>query len=123
MTEYLFFNSRDELLRVCVSHVVYFEGDGNYTKIMQLNGLQSSVSLNLGRMERFLVQQVPQWATDFVRLGKSFIVNKHYIYKINIPRQQLILSDTQHFTFTLHVSREALRRLKELCVPQGETSN
>ena len=31
-TNFLFFNSRDELLRLDISKIVYFESDGNYTK-------------------------------------------------------------------------------------------
>lgn len=120
MKEYIFFNSRDELLRVRVSHVVYFAADGNYTNMMLANSLKSEILLNLGKVEWFLQQQVPEQAKDFVRIGKSLIVNRNFIYKIIVPRQQLILSDTLHFTFSLHVSREALRRLKELYVPSGE---
>lgn len=29
-TNFLFFNSRDELLRLDISKIVYFESDGNY---------------------------------------------------------------------------------------------
>ena len=33
-TNFLFFNSRDELLRLDISKIVYFESDGNYTNII-----------------------------------------------------------------------------------------
>ena len=36
-TNFLFFNSRDELLRLDISKIVYFESDGNYTNIILTN--------------------------------------------------------------------------------------
>ena len=38
--EILLFNTRDELLRVSLKHVVYFEADGNYTHIHFTNGVE-----------------------------------------------------------------------------------
>ena len=51
----LYFNTRDELLRVDLKRVIYFEADGNYTKIVSSNGLTSMVLLNLGKMEELLM--------------------------------------------------------------------
>ncbi len=33
-SDYLIFNSRDEILRVKVQNVVYFESEGNYTSMV-----------------------------------------------------------------------------------------
>lgn len=116
MAYYIFFNSRDELLRVNIAHIIYIESDGNYTHIVQANGLRSTVNLNLLQMEKTLEQQLGENARRFVRLGKRHIVNLHFIYKINVARQLLILSDTEHFMFQLKVSKEALRTFKDLIV-------
>lgn len=39
---YIFFNSRDELQRIEVSKIVYFEADGNYTTTVMVNKLRDS---------------------------------------------------------------------------------
>ena len=66
----------------------------------------------------------------FIRVGRSLIVNKRYIYRINLTEQKLqfagphLVKDistafaeerTKHFedNYTLSVSREALKALKE----------
>ncbi len=111
---YIFFNSRDELQRIDVSKIVYFEADGNYTDIIMVNKLRASVCMNLGEMEKAVAAQIGDAAKIFMRIGKRFIINMQYVYSINVLKQQLILSDYDHFAFQVSISKEALRKMKEL---------
>lgn len=113
---YLFFNSRDELQRIEVSKIVYFEADGNYTDIVMVNKLHATVLMNLSEMESTLAAQVGQESQSFMRIGRRFIINMNYIYSINLLRQQLILSDYDHFAFQITIPKEALKRMKELMI-------
>lgn len=36
-SQFIVFNTKTELLRLDVSKIVYFEGDGNYTQIVTIN--------------------------------------------------------------------------------------
>lgn len=112
-TIYLHLNTRDEFLRIDVSKIAYFEGDGNYTHIVSANGLRSTVGMNLARMQEMLTERLREHARIFVRVGKKHIVNHTYLYHINVPRQKLTLSDGAAFVFTIEVSKEALRKLKD----------
>ena len=116
MIKNLFFNSRDEALRVNIDNIVFFEGDGGYTYIVSANKLRSCVGINLHTMEETLAKQLGENAAMFLRIGKRFIINRKYIYQIRVIKQQLILSDQLTFTSQLAVSREALRKLKMLMV-------
>lgn len=111
---YIFFNSRDELYRIEISKVVYFEADGNYTDIVMVNKLRASVCMNLGEMEKALAEQVGPNDKTFMRIGKRFIINMRYVYSINVLKQQLILSDYDHFAFQVNISKDALKKMKEL---------
>lgn len=111
---YLYLNSRDELLRIDVRKIVYFEADGNYTDVVLVNGLKGVVGMNLARMQEVLSERLRGRAAIFARVGKKYIINHTYVYQINVLRQKLVLSDGDHFIFTLDVSKEALKRLKEL---------
>ena len=111
---YIFFNSRDELQRIDVSKIVYFEADGNYTDIIMVNKLRASVCMNLGEMEKAVAAQIGDAAKVFMRIGKRFIINMQYVYSINVLKQQLVLSDYDHFAFQVSISKEALRKMKEL---------
>ena len=113
MTE-LYFNTRDELNRIDVSKIVYLEADGNYTDVVMVNKLRASICMNLGEMEKSLAQQLQPTENTFMRIGKRFIVNMRYIYQINVLKQQLILSDYDHFAFQVSISKDALRKVKDL---------
>lgn len=50
----------------------------------------------------------------FIRVGKSLIVNKKYIYVINISTQELLLSGSRlSIEFKLRASKDALKELKD----------
>lgn len=121
MMEFIYFNSRDELLRIRTDKIVYFEGNGNYTTIVAANKLKSNVGLNLGVMEKSLASQLGQEASAFLRVGKRYIINTRYIFRINIQRQTLTLSDAALFAFDLNVSKEALKNMKQLIIKHINT--
>lgn len=113
----LLLNSRDELIRLPIADIAYFEADGNYTKVVTANKLTSVMGVNLGQMEKALAAQLGESAAVFIRLGKRFIINSTYIYKINVHGQYLVLSDFNRFAYKLPVSKEALRNIKRLLLP------
>lgn len=113
---YILFNSRDELLRINPTKIVYFEADGNYTNVILANKTKCSVCMNLSKMQAVLSERLQENASIFARVGKSHIVNLNYIYAIQTLKQRLVLSDQSTFAFQLPISKESLKRLKELFV-------
>lgn len=115
LMEILLFNTRDELLRVSLKHVVYFESDGNYTHIFFTNGAKATLLYSLANMEHLIDEKLKGKVQPFIRIGKRYIVNSSCIFQINTLRQRLILTsfDTP-LLYTLTVSKEALKSLKEL---------
>ncbi len=116
MQKILLFNSREELLRMDIGKIVYFEADGNYTRIVSLNKLKTTIAASLTKTEEALTAQLGPDASQFMRIGKRFIINFQYVYSINLAKQVLILSDQEHFAFQLPVSKDALKRMKEIMV-------
>lgn len=114
--KYLYFNSRDEFFRVDVSKIVYFEGDGNYTNFILNNNQKGSVLMNLSQMQTVLSDSLKEDASNFARIGKRFIINLNYVYHIEILKQRLTLSDGEVFSFQLPISKEALKKLKEMYI-------
>lgn len=120
-TEYLYINTRDELLRFDCSKIVYMEGDGNYTNIVMVNRLKAEVCMNLSDMQRLISENLRERATMFARIGKRFIINLNFIHRINVLRQVLTVSDGVHFAFQLGVSKEALKQLKALMIQHASS--
>lgn len=108
----LYFNTRDELLKVNLDRVVYIEAEANYVRINLVNGLSALVRMTLGQMETVLATRTA--ADKFARIGKRFIVNLSFVFWINVLKRELVLSDQKSFDKTLSVSKEALRQLKDL---------
>ncbi len=115
-SDYLIFNSRDEILRVKLQNVVYFESEGNYTAIVATNKLRPTVCMNLGHMEQLLAEKLGDRRAMFVRVGKRHIVNMNFLYSITPAKQQLVLSDLSTFAFKLEISKDALAKMKQLVV-------
>ena len=49
---------------------------------------------------------------QFIRLGRGLIINIHFVYRIDIATQQLVLSDCNGCYHELSASREVLIKLK-----------
>lgn len=111
---YLYLNSRDELLRLDVNKIVYFQANGNYTDIVSANKIKHTVCMNLSKTQQIITERMTDINSKFVRIGKSLIVNMRYINQINIPHQKLLLTDAFSFAFKVTVSKEALRKLKDI---------
>jgi len=121
MAEYIYFKSRDELLRFDTSAIVYFEAQGNYTKIVLANGFEGLVCMNLGKMQERVSIRLKEKAKKFLRVGKSHIINTSYLLQVTPLRQKLVLSDQKTFSYELPISKDALRKFMELVI-ESKTS-
>ena len=109
----LTFSTSSELIRVPSEAVVLFSAEGNYSVLSLADGSEHVLTLQLGQIERKLMDFVTSGDKRFIRIGKSLIINRDYISYINPARQKLILSDCRTFKRETTASREALKALKE----------
>lgn len=116
---YLFLNSRDELLRLDIHNIVYFEADGNYTNIISANKLKGVVCANLAQMQKMLSERLKEGASVFARVGKKYVINLGHIYAINTIRQYVILSDGATFAYQLNIGKDALKELKHIMIEKS----
>lgn len=114
--DWLFLNSRDDLLRIDMSEIVYFEADGNYTHIVLTNKTKCTVGMNLSKMEAVLGERLKGKVMYFARIGKRYIINLNFVFQINVLKHRLVLSDFRNSSFALDVSKDALKKLKELMI-------
>lgn len=112
----IYFNTRDELLRLQASRIVCFKADGNYTQLVLANGSKYTVCINLSNMEKALAKQLGESANRYARVGKSHIINLRFIQHLSIPRQRIILGDGIGQNFAVPVSREAIKKLKNIII-------
>lgn len=113
MDQYLMIKTRDELLRIKIGQILYFEADRNYTKLLLSNGIQFTFAINIGKIEELLEKQVSGSNDMLVRVGKSHIINKTHILQINLPKQKLLLLTQEGKPRELVISKDPLKQLKE----------
>lgn len=119
-SHFVYFNTRDEFVRVDLRRVVFFEADRNYVHIIFQNGNKATILFSLGNLTKVLSVYIKEQNLKFVRIGKRYIVNLSFLYQINVLKQQLVLSDNiTPKTYTLNISKIALKALKDLYSPKA----
>lgn len=114
MKKHLVISTSLDLVRIAPDRIVYIASDGNYSTLVQTDNEVRMISYQLGQIEKMISSQLGSDGNSFIRIGKSLIINRSYIYYINISKQKLILSDVASFNHTVTASKEALKQLKEL---------
>ena len=109
----LIISNTNELVRVKPERVVYVESDGNYSTMVLHDKTEHVFTMNLAHCQELIEKQLGKEAETFIRIGKQLIINREYIFKINVNSQTLIMSDMAlNQAFKLQASKEALKQLK-----------
>ena len=70
-------------------------------------------TMNLAHCQQTIERQLGKEAEVFIRIGKQLIINRNYIFKVNVGKQELWMSDMdKNMAFKLSASKEALKQLK-----------
>ena len=101
------FKSLNGLLLLRAEDIVYVEGDRNYARMALSNGEYEPIFERLGEIEQALPPDI------FLRVGKSLIINRNYVRRIN-ARKSTVQLITSSADYTVEVSAGALKLLKEL---------
>lgn len=116
MTNYLYFNSRDEFDRIDIARIICFQSDGNYTNVVLTNKVKVVLGISLSKMEKYLSDSLKEKARCFVRVGKSCIINVNFILRINVLKQYIVLTDYDTSNYQVSISKDALKKLKDIMV-------
>ena len=78
--------------------------------------------MNLAQMQAILSESLKDAAGMFARIGKRHIINLNYVYQIAILRQKLVLSDGENFEYQVSISKDALKKLRDMYVTASTAS-
>lgn len=124
----VYFNTRDELTKVCLDDVMYAVSDGNY--IMLKFRSNRTLSL-LASMQSFSMITETVADVRFVRVGRSHVVNMAYVSQVNCLRHAIVLVDDQtKVTMELIVPKDAIHKFRQMLtelprhdIPEFHTAN
>lgn len=93
MKEFLILENSRELKHIDSSDIWYISADGNYSNIFLTNGKKIQVTMQLGDVKKKIDKYLPHFHNDFRRIGQSLIINRIYLFSINLTKQHVVLSD------------------------------
>jgi len=116
--EWLKISTSTELVRVQPEDIVFVSADGNYSDMYLFDGRPYKMTFQL----HYFAEVFTKLKNNlFIRVGKSLIVNRNYIYIINLTTQELRLNGQNlRSEFRLKASKEALKDLKALIEQEGD---
>jgi len=116
--EWLKISTSTELVRVQTDDIVFVAADGNYSDLYLFDGKPYKMTFQL---HYFYEVFNTLHNNVFVRVGRSLIVNRNYIYLINLTAQELRLNGQNlRSDFRLKASKEALKELKDRMEQEGD---
>ena len=110
--KYLVISKGTEYLRIPPDKLMYVSSEGNYSNVVTMDGRSVLVSMQLGQIESLIGDHFGDDGCNFLRLGRSLIINVDYVFFIDITKQKLVLSDCTGNSHELMASREVLIKLR-----------
>ena len=87
MKKQIIISTSNELVRVLPERIVYILSDGNYSTMVLHDKTEHLFTFNLSHFQKLIEKQLKDEASQFIRIGKSLIINRDYIYRINLTKQ------------------------------------
>ena len=107
----IYFNTRDELTAIDSEDIAVIQANGNYSKIVTIYRKEIMLTSGITKVEHVL-QSANDARSRFVRIGRSLVVNHSYLQKIDLMKQQMVLS-CQGNEIKINVSKKTLKVYKD----------
>ena len=109
--EWLKITTNNEIIRIPTDEIIFIKGDGNYSDIFLANGKKENV---ISQLHDLMDKLTTLNYNPFYRVGKSLIINRDYVFKVNPGLQRIILSNSRlEKDILIKASKDALKKLKE----------
>ena len=86
--DFLIVGDSHELFHIDSDNIGYIRAKGNYSNIYLTNGEVVLVLMQLGDVEEEIRKRLPNYGKDFRRLGRSLIINKRNLLKIDFTSKK-----------------------------------
>lgn len=107
----IYFNTRDELTAIDSENIAVVQANGNYSKIVTIYRKEIMLTSGITKVEEVL-KSVNDTKSRFVRVGRSLVVNHSYLQKIDLIKQQMVLS-CQGNEIKINASKKTLKVYKD----------
>jgi two-component system, LytTR family, response regulator len=99
------FNTLGGFILINPEEILYCKAEANYTDIFLISQQKHTISLNIGNIEKILIQP------KFFRISRSIIINIKYLTEINRGKRLCTLS-ADHFSYSLTIAHDRIKDLE-----------
>jgi len=104
-----------QMAKIPLDCLLCVTSDGNYSNFSLIDGSKYTFSFNLHTVEKILESQLGLDAERFIRVGKSLIINRDFVFMIDVQRKEITLADIElRRKITIGASKDAVKSLKDL---------
>ena len=111
MKEYLVLGNSKEVFRIATEDILYVLARGNYSFFYFTYGDTVYIPLPIGKVEECINTLCPQTSKEFVRVGRSLIINLSHLFYINFSDKKLVLLDRNKERKEIKASNASLKEL------------
>ena len=101
------FQTFNSMLIISALEIAYCEADGNYCKMFTIKNTEEDIFERLGEVETKLLS-----SGLFIRAGKSYLINKKHIYKIDARKQICFLKTSTETFYEVNLSMGGFATIK-----------
>ena len=111
----LYFESRDELTCIETDLVAAVQANGNYSRVVYITKKEVMLTYGISKLESIL-KSYNSKRNRFIRLGRSIIINHSFLQKIDVLKQQLVLSDGDKNDIRITIPKQILKSYKNATI-------
>ena len=111
----LYFETRDDLTCIETDMVAAVQANGNYSRVVYITKREVMITCGISKIEEIL-KLYNNAQNKYIRLGRSFIINHSYLQKIDVLKQQVILSDCDKNEIRIMIPKQVLKSYKNATV-------
>ena len=93
MKEFLVIGNSHELYSIDTADICYIKAAGNRSVIFLTNGEELVLSMQIGKILKYIQDNLRYHVDDFLDIGRSFVVNRVNLFYVNSRLKKLIFSD------------------------------
>lgn len=111
----LYFDSRDELTCIETDLVAAIQASGNYSRVVYITKKEVMLTYGISKLE-VILKSYNSKRNRFIRLGRSIIINHSFLQKIDVLKQQLVLSDGDKNDIRITIPKQILKSYKNATI-------
>lgn len=111
----IFIINASQMTKIPLDCLLCVTSDGNYSNFSLIDGSKYTFSFYLHTCEKLLESQLGLDSERFIRVGKSLIINRDFVFMIDVQRKEITLADSKlRRKVTIGASKDAVKNLKDL---------